>query len=339
MRRALMALLAGSLTAPAGAVALRLFFAAQGVDAQPPDWNQPLGGVIPAMSNPALYEPSGRLYIWAQVVGGNGSIQYHVIGFNIAATGGAVIDDATIYGYHNTDRDIYRWETLMGGSLTPSLLDNVRLACAPGDAHFGVRDYNLLNADQHYDALTRSTLLGYIDVHGPWGGELRFQVGNLGILRAGATWGPVYFGFGDENDGPARAVGGNAGVPAGWCGTATRPMGGWAGRAPVVAIPTSVAREESRRDARNLRRRHDEVAPLPHSHLPTKEKGGRLRPPVRRSGSLRPYLTPDNVIEPPLPEYIPLAVSPDWDRVFPDQRLCAHWARGCLPPAAPRPVR
>jgi len=169
-----------------------MFFAPEGVD---PD--QPLNGVSPTIGNPVV-SGGARLYIWGQVVGGDGNAQYISDGFNVVATGTGAIGAVNIYNYNNTDAGIKRWQAFNAGTLTPQKLDNVRLACSPGSGSFGIRDKNLFNADGQYDATTKSTLLGYVDVTGTSGG-LFFQVGNLGIARAGASIEPVYFGVGDEN--------------------------------------------------------------------------------------------------------------------------------------------
>jgi len=176
---------------PANAVGLRMFFAPEGVG--PTD---PLGGISPTIGNPVV-NGSARLYIWAQIVGGTGSVQYISDGFNVVADGGAAISAANVYNYTDVDFGVSRWQAYNTGNLTANKLDNVRLACPPGNGYFGIRDKSLFNVDAHYDAATKSTLIGYVDVTGT-AGRLFFQVGDLGIIRTGGSWESVYFGTGDD---------------------------------------------------------------------------------------------------------------------------------------------
>lgn len=202
MKHAVVALIAlGLFVVPANAVGLRVFFAPQGVGP-----GTALGGVTPTLAVPqgGPYTPAspGRFYMWARLEGGNGNMLYLSWGVNIRATGNVNIVNfvpgvnGNIYNYYNGDTDVYRWQGYNNGDYSATSLLNVRVMCGTA-GYFGIRDKNYLNSDLQWDPTTKSTLLGYLDVTGSAGG-LFYQVGDLGIIRSGGTWEPVYFGFGDD---------------------------------------------------------------------------------------------------------------------------------------------
>jgi hypothetical protein len=191
MKQALTVLTLLALIAPVNATGLRMFFAPEGVA----DDVTPLGGISPTIANEATVG-GGRYYIWAQIQSTVTTDQYISCGFNVVATGDVTITGRSIYNYYNEAGEATRWNAYNPGVLTPGKLDNVRLAGAAG-GNGNIRDKNWLSSDFQWDPTTKATLLGYVDVVGTAGG-LFFQVGDLGIIRTGATWEAVYFGVGDE---------------------------------------------------------------------------------------------------------------------------------------------
>ncbi len=206
MRSALAVFVVAAICAiPADAAFIRMFFAPEGVGKF-----DPLAGVHPTYGNPRL-PGGGRLYIWAETPAPNPPVDYIQIGYNILATGSASIINHVAYDDYYTavtpgePFPTYRWRTWDNGTLLPQFIGNVRLASPPA-GYYGVRNstQGLVPDDPHFytDGVAgghRDVLLGYVDVTGS--GDLFLQVGDLGIIRAMATWEPVYFGFGDEGDG------------------------------------------------------------------------------------------------------------------------------------------
>ncbi len=208
MKQALVVLSVIALFAvPANATSFRLFFSTQGVGEF-----DPLGSVVPTFTNPVV-SGSARLYIWAETPAPTPQTNYIAVGYNISATGGAAITGGLAYNdfYTGTTGSggsvtTYRWQGYNNGTLAANFLGNVRLASPPA-GYYGVRNgpQGLIPVDPHLysDGQAgghRDVLLGYVDVTGT-AGSLFFQVGDLGIIRAAATWEPVYFGFGDEGAG------------------------------------------------------------------------------------------------------------------------------------------
>ena len=178
--------------------AFRLYLAHEGVDG-----NTPLGGISPQQLIPNLDPGGGRLYVWGQVIGAETPQKYISVGYNVVTTGNLLIVGASTWNYTNI---LSRWSVTNAGQLGAGTLRNVRLAANP-TGFFGVADNaGPGNFDQQYDPVTKSTVIGWIDVMGTFG-YIFLQIGDIGIIRTntignlGATWDDVYLGFGDENAG------------------------------------------------------------------------------------------------------------------------------------------
>ena len=182
-----MALVAAVATAQ-GQNAFRLFLATEGVEG-----NDPLNGLSPRLTNPVVGTCNGpvRLYVWGQVISNEPDVRYITVSYNVRTTGTAEVVAARTWNYSNI---LTRWSVTNGGQLGGGELMNVRLSTGPA-GFFGVRNYNFNNLDLQFDPVTTSTVLGWIDVDGV--GEIRLEVGDIGIIRIGGIQ-ENYLGFGDE---------------------------------------------------------------------------------------------------------------------------------------------
>ncbi|MBL0927511.1 MAG: S8 family serine peptidase [Phycisphaerales bacterium] len=190
--------------------ALRLFFAAEGLTNRD-DPNSAITGA-PGLTNPLInagVEPA-RFYIWAQINGDTPTQTWRNINFNVAATGSARIVASNIFNY-SPSASYRHWSQVVTGAISPDQLrlDGVSLR-AGGAPAFGVNNTtDATRFDRHFNATTRSTLLGYIEVTGA--GQLFFEVGGSASTSSSTPKGisrgltpsdteRVYLGFADESD-------------------------------------------------------------------------------------------------------------------------------------------
>lgn len=206
------------LLSAAPASAARVWFSTSGVAENEPITGTP-GEFINYNTglNPALdaSNGTGRLYVWASIGPTEPGPRYHGLTLDLQLhvyEGEVHFSDHHFYNYESTFTNfLYRWSQIIPGAQQNHLIDDVMLL-ANANA-WGLTEIDaIIHQDIHFDPLTKSMLLGYVNFETTPGAraDLFLGLGRGGFGRQPPTDEPiVYFGWDDEplrtNDFGARS--------------------------------------------------------------------------------------------------------------------------------------
>lgn len=178
---------------------LRLWFSTTGVaenepiNGTPAEYISPTEGVNPT---PTSDGTTRRLYLWKSILSLQ---QYHIVtGISLNIHLDALAGNTRFVGrqFYNYRAGSYRrWGGIVQGTLTDAYISNVALISVAAEG-LGEETGPF---DPQYDAVTRSYLLGYVDVHAQPGAQasVSLAVGPSGISTDSIHLDYVYLGWGD----------------------------------------------------------------------------------------------------------------------------------------------